>query len=64
MEKKKRQPKLVERQVPIFRAQFTQQEIADACGITRAAIHVIEKRALEKIRMEFNSRGWKWEDFF
>jgi transcriptional regulator len=62
VEKKKRRPRLVERQVPIFRTQFTQQEIADACGITRAAINVIEQRALKKIRMEFKSRGWGFDD--
>ena len=29
---------------------FTQQEIADACGVTHQAIALIERRALRKLR--------------
>lgn len=42
---------------------MTQQEIADGMGVTRAMVHLIEKRAIRKIRQQFEMRGWKFEDF-
>ena len=48
--------------LPFRKEYMTQQEIADAIGVSRAMIHHIEKRAIAKIRMEFDSRGWTFED--
>ena len=43
---------------------MTQQEVADAMGITRAAVQDIEKRALRKLRNELHKRGFTLKDFF
>jgi DNA-directed RNA polymerase specialized sigma subunit len=43
---------------------MTQQEVADAMGITRAAVQDIEKRALRKLRNELYKRGFTLKDFF
>jgi transcriptional regulator len=32
---------------------MTQQQVADLFGVTRAAVYLIERRAVEKIREEF-----------
>lgn len=48
----------------VSRGYMTQQEIADEMGVTRAMVHLIEKRALQKIRRECELQGWKFEDFF
>jgi DNA-directed RNA polymerase specialized sigma subunit len=47
-----------------FPADMTQQEVADAMGITRAAVQDIEKRALRKLRNELRKRGFTLKDFF
>ena len=43
---------------------MTQQEVADAFGVSRAAIADIEKRALRKLRNELRRRGITMQDFF
>lgn len=43
---------------------MTQQEVADAMGITRAAVQDIEKRALRKLRIALQKRGYTLQDFF
>lgn len=43
---------------------MTQQEVADAFGVSRAAIADIEKRALQKLRLELRKRGYSLKDFF
>jgi transcriptional regulator len=43
---------------------MTQQEVADALGTTRAAVADIEKRALRKLRVELQKRGYTLADFF
>jgi DNA-directed RNA polymerase sigma subunit (sigma70/sigma32) len=45
-------------------ADMTQQEVADAFGVSRAAIADIEKRALRKLRNELRRRGITMQDFF
>jgi len=45
-------------------ADMTQQEVADALGITRAAVADIERRALNKLRNELRKRGITLGDFF
>jgi len=45
-------------------ADMTQQEVADAFGVSRAAIADIEKRALRKLRNELRRRGLTIQDFF
>ena len=45
-------------------ADMTQQEVADAFGVSRAAIADIEKRALRKLRNELKRRGYTLKDFF
>lgn len=42
---------------------MTQEEVAQAFGITRNYVQQIEKRALEKIRAELKKRGVKKEDY-
>ena len=42
---------------------MTQQEVADAFGVSRAAIADIEKRALRKLRNELRRRGLTIKDF-
>jgi RNA polymerase sporulation-specific sigma factor len=36
---------------------LTQREVAAACGISRSYVSRIEKKALEKLRAEFNKAG-------
>lgn len=43
---------------------MTQQEVADAMGITRAAVQDIEKRALRKLKVALQKRGYTLQDFF
>jgi DNA-directed RNA polymerase sigma subunit (sigma70/sigma32) len=47
----------------LWESDMTQQEVADAMGITRAAVQDIEKRALRKLRVELRKRGLTLEDF-
>lgn len=47
-----------------WQSDMTQQEVADAMGITRAAVQDIEKRALRKLKTELHKRGLTLEDFF
>jgi DNA-directed RNA polymerase sigma subunit (sigma70/sigma32) len=47
-----------------WQSDMTQQEVADAMGITRAAVQDIEKRALRKLRNELRKRGLTLNDFF
>jgi DNA-directed RNA polymerase sigma subunit (sigma70/sigma32) len=44
-------------------ADMTQQEVADAFGVSRAAIADIEKRALRKLRNELRRRGLTVKEF-
>jgi transcriptional regulator len=43
---------------------MTQQEVADRLEMTRSNVNQYEKQALEKIRIAFEKRGIKAEDFF
>jgi len=43
---------------------MTQQEVADAMGITRQAVQNIEKVALRKLKTELHKRGLTLDDFF
>jgi transcriptional regulator len=43
---------------------MTQQEVADALGTTRAAVADIEKRALRKLKVALQKRGYTLQDFF
>ena len=43
---------------------MTQQEVADAMGITRQAVQNIEKTALRKLKMALLKRGFTLDDFF
>ena len=47
-----------------IQADMTQQEVADALGTTRAAVADIEKRALRKLKLELQKRGYTLHDFF
>lgn len=42
---------------------MTQEEVAEAFGISRNYVQQIEKRALEKLRAEFKKRGVMKEDY-
>jgi DNA-directed RNA polymerase sigma subunit (sigma70/sigma32) len=46
-----------------WQSDMTQQEVADAMGITRAAVQDIEKRALRKLKVALQKRGLTLEDF-
>jgi DNA-directed RNA polymerase sigma subunit (sigma70/sigma32) len=48
----------------LWESDMTQQEVADAMGITRQAVQDIEKKALRKLRTELNKRGLTLNDFF
>jgi len=41
---------------------MTQEEVAQAFGITRNYVQQIEKRAIEKLRTELKKRGIKKQD--
>lgn len=41
---------------------MTQEEVAQAFGITRNYVQQIEKRAIEKLRAELKKRGIKKQD--
>jgi len=41
---------------------MTQEEVAEAFGITRNYVQQIEKRAIEKLRAELKKRGIKKQD--
>lgn len=43
---------------------MTQQEVADALGISRGYVSQIEQKALEKIKRRLMNRGIKKEDYF
>lgn len=43
---------------------MTQQEVADALGVSRAAVADLEKKALRKLRIELQKRGLTLKDFF
>ena len=43
---------------------MTQQEVADAMGITRQAVQNIEKTALRKLKTALHKRGFTLDDFF
>lgn len=47
-----------------WQSDMTQQEVADAMGITRQAVQDIEKKALRKLRVELHKRGFTLNDFF
>lgn len=47
-----------------WQSDMTQQEVADAMGITRQAVQDIEKKALRKLRVELHKRGLTLNDFF
>jgi DNA-directed RNA polymerase specialized sigma24 family protein len=40
---------------------MTQQEVADALGISKTQVANIERRALAKLRAECERRGWTLE---
>lgn len=42
---------------------MTQEEVAQAFGVTRNYVQQVEKRALEKLRAELKKRGLKKEDY-
>lgn len=42
---------------------MTQQEVADAMGMSRPHVGSIEARAKVKLRIELEKRGYKLEDF-
>ena len=42
---------------------MTQEEVAQAFGVTRNYVQQVEKRALEKLRAELKKRGVKKEDY-
>ncbi len=42
---------------------MTQEEVAQAFGVTRNYIQQVEKRAMEKLRTELKKRGLKKEDY-
>jgi DNA-binding XRE family transcriptional regulator len=42
---------------------MTQQEVAEALGVRREAISLMEKKIMMKIRAEFERRGIKKEDY-
>ena len=48
----------------LIQADMTQQEVADALGTTRAAVADIEKRALRKLKVALQKRGYTLQDFF
>jgi DNA-directed RNA polymerase sigma subunit (sigma70/sigma32) len=48
----------------LWQSDMTQQEVADAMGITRQAVQDIEKKALRKLRTELHKRGFTLDDFF
>lgn len=37
---------------------MTQQEVAEAMGISRSMVHKIEQRAMRKMRAAFEANGW------
>lgn len=41
---------------------MTQEEVAQAFGVTRNYVQQIEKRAIEKLRAELKKRGIKKQD--
>jgi len=47
-----------------WQSDMTQQEVADAMGITRQAVQNIEKVALRKLKTELHKRGLTLDDFF
>jgi transcriptional regulator len=42
---------------------MTQQEVAEALGVRREVISLMEKKIMQKIRAEFLKRGIKKEDY-
>ena len=48
----------------LWESDMTQQEVADAMGITRQAVQNIEKVALRKLKTELHKRGLTLDDFF
>ena len=42
---------------------FTQQEIADVCGLHRGGVWTVENRAMKKIRQWLYRNGYKQEAF-
>ena len=42
---------------------MTQEEVAEALGVRREVISLIEKKIMQKIRAEFLKRGIKKEDY-
>jgi DNA-directed RNA polymerase sigma subunit (sigma70/sigma32) len=48
----------------LWQSDMTQQEVADAMGITRQAVQNIEKTALRKLKMALLKRGFTLDDFF
>jgi DNA-directed RNA polymerase sigma subunit (sigma70/sigma32) len=48
----------------LWQSDMTQQEVADAMGITRNAVQEIEKRALRKLKTALHKRGFTLDDFF
>ena len=48
----------------LWQSDMTQQEVADAMGITRQAVQNIEKVALRKLKMALQKRGFTLDDFF
>lgn len=45
-------------------ADMTQQEVADALGVSRAAVAEVEKKALRKLRHALAQKGFTLKDFF
>jgi len=48
----------------LWQSDMTQQEVADAMGITRQAVQDIEKKALRKLKTALHKRGFTLDDFF
>lgn len=43
---------------------MTQQEVAEALGVSRAAVAEVEKKALRKLRIALKKKGITMKDFF
>jgi DNA-directed RNA polymerase specialized sigma subunit len=43
---------------------MTQQEVAEAMGVDRGYISILETRAKAKVKAKLEERGFKVEDFF